>query len=89
MSNWYVLHVRTGREMDVKQELLRKDYGAAVPTEIKTERRSGNWTQCERTLIPGYVFVEAAITDADYYNIRGIPGVIRFLSTDGYPDDKR
>lgn len=85
MSNWYVIHVRTGCEPDVKRELIRRGYDAAVPTEAKQERRGGRWTVHERLLIPSYVFVQAALTDADYYTVREIPGVIRFLSADGRP----
>lgn len=85
MSRWYVLHVRTGCEPDVKRELIRQGYDAAVPVEAKQERRGGQWTMRERLLIPGYVFVRAELTDTDYYIIRDIPGVIRFLTADGRP----
>jgi len=34
---WYVLHVRTGRENDIKEEINRIGYLAVVPTEIVQE----------------------------------------------------
>lgn len=86
--SWYVLHVRTGREPEIKAELKRKGYAAAVPTELRTERQGGVWRERERIVIPGYVFLKICLTDQDYYRVRGIPNVIRFLGS-GRPEALR
>ncbi len=77
--SWYVLHVRTGREQDIKRELQRNGYTAAAPIELRTERQGGAWHSRERIVIPGYIFLLAELTDQSYYQIRNIPNVIRFL----------
>jgi len=77
--SWYVLHVRTGREQDIKRELKLKGYAAAVPMELRTERKGGAWRSLERIVIPGYVFLQTKLTDQSYYQVRGIPNIIRFL----------
>jgi transcriptional antiterminator NusG len=86
--SWYVLHVRTGREPEIKAELKRKGYAAAVPTELRTERQGGVWRERERIVIPGYVFLKICLTDQDYYRVRGIPNVIRFWGS-GRPEALR
>ncbi|NCB52456.1 MAG: antiterminator LoaP [Clostridia bacterium] len=79
--SWYVLHVRTGAELSIKDELTRKTYKAAAPAEMRAERRNGQWQLQKRLLLPGYIFVNVDLSDRDYYIIRDIPGVIRFLGT--------
>jgi len=80
----YVLHVQTGKEMAIRDELRRGFYGAMVPREITPERKDGKFVWRERVLFPGYVFVDMALDLKSYYKIRGIPHVIRFLG-DGKP----
>lgn len=76
---WYVLHVRTGREDEIKKELIRKGYTAAAPIEIITERRDGKWREKLKQVFPGYAFIKLDLTDDDYYSVTAVPGVIRFL----------
>ena len=77
--NTYVLHVTTGSELDVVKSLQEHDYDAFVPIEECMERRRGSWHFRDKILIPGYVFVRMVINDTSYYEIKDIPGVIRFL----------
>ena len=77
--NWYVLYVRTGREPEIKAELQRQGYAAAVPIKIMMERARGTWTGHPKPVMPGYVFVSLRLTDEDYYRITDVPGVHRFL----------
>lgn len=83
--NLYVLHVQSTKEADILKYLLNKGFKAYVPREIKLERKGGIWHPRERIIITGYVFVEVELTVPNYYEIKTIPGVIRFLGTDG-PD---
>jgi transcriptional antiterminator NusG len=83
--HWYVLHVRTGTETDIKRELQRQGYGAAVPEENVLERRGGKDVRRLKTLLPGYVFIRTALTPEDYYRILDVPNIIRFLGV-GKPE---
>jgi transcriptional antiterminator NusG len=83
--NWYVLQVRTGQEPAIKGELNRQGYTAAAPTEIRMERKGGKWHEKQRIVFPSYVFIKIDLTDEDFYRVRDIPGVIRFLGV-GKPE---
>jgi transcriptional antiterminator NusG len=75
----YVVHVQSGKEMAVRDELRRSCYRAMVPRENALERVDGRLRQRERTLFTGYVFVDMAMDLKSYYKIRNNPHVIRFL----------
>lgn len=87
--NWYVVHCLTGHEEDVRSKIKGDDIARAVvpielvvvPRRIMRERRKSNWVDVERVLFPGYVFLQADMTPAAYYNIKSIAGVIRVLGT--------
>ena len=78
----YVLHVQSMKEDDVLKVLLNKCFKAYVPKEIRLERRGGTWHSVERIIITGYVFVEAELTAENYYSIKAVPGIIRFLGAE-------
>jgi len=83
---WYVLHVLTGRELDVKSRALDAEFNCLVPRRKMKERKGGIWKEVEKLLIPGYVFVEAQMTDEEYYRLKGITGVIDILrGASNYP----
>ena len=75
----YVLHVMTGKELDVRDELRRVPYTAMVPREITLERKDGQVVGKERTLFASYVFVDMVMDLQAYYKIRSIQHVIKFL----------
>lgn len=81
MSNWYVLHVLTGKEIDVKKVLLRdlSKQNILVPQKTIKERKDGQWHMATKTLFPGYVFVKVFMDAEMYYRLDGIPSVIRIL----------
>lgn len=82
--NWYVLHVRGGRELEIADEI---NFGgvsgirALCPTEIVEEWRKGHWKSLSRVIFPGYVFceVQGSSTSSLYYAVKRLPGVIRWL----------
>lgn len=80
---WYVLQVNTGQERSVQGELQRQGILALVPREARQIRRGGSWTSKEYTLFPGYVFLNLEYTAENYYRVKGIPSVIRFLGPSG------
>ena len=82
---WYVLHVRTGEEIDIVWYLGRimaDDARAISPIREIKERRGGKWETVERKCFPGYVFVETEMTPDNYYKLISVPGVIRILGED-------
>lgn len=79
MDNWYVIHVLTGKELDVKDVLQKEGFKSLVPRRNLRERKNGKWREVERLLFPGYVFVSVEMTENNYYFISGIPGVIDIL----------
>lgn len=86
MGNWYVLHVLTGKELDVKKS-AEKLYKAIVPRRLLNEQKFGVWKAVERILIPGYVFVQTEMEAKDFYELTGIPGVINILEgASKYPE---
>ena len=90
---WYVLQVRTGREREIADDLIRHGVEGLVPTEERLIRRGGKWHRVEYVLMSGYVFVRCRYTSTMYYMLRKIPGVQRWLTADGkpaplYPDEE-
>lgn len=83
---WCVLQVKTGKELVVKDRLKEIGYIALVPRENRVQRKDGGWTTKEYVLFPSYVFIELAYTAENYYRIKEIPTVIRFLGGGFYPD---
>lgn len=80
---WYVLQVSTGQETAVRGELQKMNILALVPMENRLIRKGGGWTHKEYTLFPGYVFVNLEYTAENYYRVKEIPAVIRFLGASG------
>ena len=70
MDRWYALQVTTGAEGDVKTRLDRLTYPAMLPMKIMRERRDGRWRDETKVMLPGYLFVQAAMTAADWHRDR-------------------
>lgn len=54
---------------------------ALVPRENRALRKGGNWNYKEYTLFSSYVFLELDYTADNYYKIKDIPSVIKFLGS--------
>ena len=80
---WYVLQVSTGKEMAVTSTLSNNRVLAYTPRENRLIRKGGGWSQKEYILFPGYVFLNLDYTAENYYMVKAIPGVLRFLGPDG------
>ncbi len=79
MDSWYVLHVLTGKELEVKNIAKKNGFKAFAPRRILREQKNGVWKNVERILIPGYVFIQTEMTSDNYYKIEAIPGIINIL----------
>jgi transcriptional antiterminator NusG len=81
--NWYVLQVKTGDEIAIRNNYLKREIKALVPRQIICERRQGKFRQVERNLFPSYVFVYLNFEPKVYYQLKQTSGVLRFLGADG------
>lgn len=89
---WYVIRVLSGKEKKVKQyiesEISRLKYNnylkqVLIPMEKIYQIRAGKKVSKERNLLPGYVFIEAALTGEVPHVIQNVTGVIQFLGPKG------
>ena len=87
-KKWYVLRAVSGKENKVKEYLDADikhgnlgDYVSQVliPTEKTYQVRNGKKIVKERTYLPGYVLVEAALVGEVAHHLRNTPNVIGFL----------
>lgn len=76
---WYVLHVRTGSELDIAEQLRKRGFSAVVPTENRVIRKGGKWTQQMYIVFAGYVFIYMDYSWSKYYAMSGIYGIIKIL----------
>lgn len=76
----YVLRVLTGKEEEVWWELKKRGYQGYVPSQEIPQRRGGVFTFKKIIYFPSYVFLSLKeLTDADYYAVKKVPYVLRFL----------
>lgn len=77
------LFCQTGKEAMVARVINANEWGHAIfPQRTKTMIRDGQWSQAERPLLPGYVFVYNDGQDIDYGSFRRLSGVIKVLTYD-------
>ena len=93
-KKFYVLRAISGKENKVREYLEAemkntdlKDYVAQVliPTEKVYSVRNGKKVMKERSYLPGYVLVEAALVGEVAHRLRNIPNVIGFLGGQDNP----
>ena len=88
----YVLHVHTGKELEIRRDIEVCGQAVLLPQEEREEHRKGQWQNIKRILMPGYVFVDIPDMDAAiYYKLRAVRNVIRFLGGNhpqGLPADE-
>ncbi|ROR34812.1 transcription termination/antitermination protein NusG [Inmirania thermothiophila] len=87
-KRWYVVHVYSGFEQQVKRALeeriarsgLGDKFGEIlVPTEEVVEMRMGQQRRSERKFFPGYVLVQMEMTDETWHLVRSCPRVLGFI----------
>jgi len=92
--NWYALQVYSGSELTVKKaiENLKKELKLddkigeiVVPTEEVIEVKNGKKKIYERSIYPGYVFLEADLDTALWHKIQSLPKVGRFIGESKKP----
>ena len=90
-KRWYVVRAVSGKEKKVKEyldlEILRlklEDFveQVLIPTEKVFQIRNGKKIMKEKSYLPGYVLIEAALVGEVSHVIKSIPNVIGFLGTE-------
>ncbi|MDG1148520.1 MAG: transcription termination/antitermination protein NusG [Crocinitomicaceae bacterium] len=91
VKRWYVVRAISGKEKKVKEYLemeisrLKLDDfidQILIPTEKVFQIRKGKKVSKEKSYLPGYVLVEAALVGEVPHVIRSIPNVIGFLGNE-------
>lgn len=92
--HWYVITTLSSHEDKVKKLIERQKEkwpdGAKVgqvkiPLHEVAELRGGKKRVVKKKLMPGYVFLEADLTDELHQKIRTLPGIMGFVSTGTEP----
>ena len=87
-KKWYVLRAISGKEAKVKEyldaDIKNSELGeyvsqVLIPTEKVYQVRNGKKVVKERSYLPGYVLVEAALVGEVPHRLRNTPNVLGFL----------
>lgn len=91
-KKWYVVRAISGQEKKIKSHIemeVRRnnlqDYISQIliPTEKIIQIRKGKKVSKEKSLYPGYIFLEAALVGELPHIIDSVPGVLNFLGEKG------
>ncbi|CAB1274782.1 transcription termination/antitermination protein NusG [Candidatus Nitrosacidococcus tergens] len=96
MSNnhkqWYVIHVFSGLEQQVKKMLqeriarynMQERFGEIlVPTEEVIEIREGKKRKSERKFFPGYILTHMEMDDETWHLVKSTPKILGFIGGSG------
>lgn len=93
-KRWYVLHVYSGFEkkiaQQVKEQAELKGFAdfigeIVVPAEEVTEVRRAQKVNTERKFFPGYILINMDMTDDTWHLVKDIPRVTGFLGSRNKP----
>ena len=93
-KRWYVVHVFSGSEkkvcQNIEEQIISKDMRSLieevlVPTEEVVEIRRGAKVQSEKKFFPGYILIKMEMTDETWHLIKAQPKVTGFLGGKGKP----
>ena len=91
---WYVVTTLSSHEDKVKKLLERNKVKwpegvqigqIKIPLHEMAELRGGKKRIIKKKLMPGYVFIECDLTDELQHKVRGVPGVMGFVSAGTEP----
>jgi transcriptional antiterminator NusG len=93
-KKWYVVHAMSGKERAAKEHLEKEiarfnlqDYVSqiVIPTEKVYTIRNGKKVNVERTYLPGYILIEAALIKEVQHVIQNSANILGFLGNSGKP----
>jgi len=97
-KKWYVLRAVSGKENKVREYLEAEIKNSSlseyvsqvlIPTEKVYQMRNGKKVLKERSYLPGYVLIEAALVGEVAHVLRNTPNVIGFLGGTDKPQSLR
>ena len=97
-KKWYVLKAISGKELKVKEylEADARNNGledfitqVLIPTEKVVKVQNGKRVVKERSYLPGYVLVEAALVGEIKQRLRSCPNVLGFLGGMDRSEERR
>ena len=87
-KKWYVVHVFSGSEkkvcQNIEEQIISKDMSSLieevlVPTEEVVEIRRGAKVHTEKKFFPGYILVEMEMNDETWHLVKETPRVLGFI----------
>jgi transcriptional antiterminator NusG len=93
-ARWYIVHTYSNFERKVAEEIKRQAKiqdledlvsDVVVPTEEVIEVRRGQKKSSERKFLPGYVLLNAKLTDEVYHLVKNVAKVTGFLGQNNKP----
>jgi transcriptional antiterminator NusG len=93
-ARWYIVHTYSNFERKVAEEIKRQAkiqdledlvVDVVVPTEEVIEVRRGQKKSSERKFLPGYVLLNAKLTDEVYHLVKNVAKVTGFLGQGNKP----
>jgi transcriptional antiterminator NusG len=93
-AKWYIVHTYSNFEKKVAEEIKRQAklreltdlvVDVVVPTEEVIEVRRGQKKSSERKFLPGYVLLNAKLTDEVYHLVKDVAKVTGFLGQGNKP----
>jgi transcriptional antiterminator NusG len=100
-DQWYVIHVLSGQELKVRDNIERRRdseemsdliFEVLVPQERISEVKGGQKREANRKFYPGYIIInmhllneDNTLVDRTWYFIQETDGIINFAGTKGNP----
>lgn len=93
-KQWFIINTYSAQENKVRASIERyaeskhhiEQFGRVlVPEEEEQVIRGGQRRTIKKKVYPGYVFVEMVMDDDTWHVIRGMPGVLGFVSSGNEP----
>jgi transcription termination/antitermination protein NusG len=76
---WYAVWTHSHCEQVVHDQLVRKGFGAFLPTVDTWSRRRGVRRLVRAPLFPGYLFLRHAMDKTAYVQVQSVKGLVRVL----------
>ena len=85
---YYVIHVKTGKEQDAIDDIMKNkpddaSFDVFAPFRKELRKRKGQMVEVVQRCFPGYVFVETSDVKKLFFELYWIPGYTRLLGREG------
>ncbi len=80
-TNWYAIYTRPHHEKKITEQLGRERIEVFLPLRTTLKQWSDRKKKVSEPLFSCYVFVK--IKPKDYYKVLNIPGVVRYITSEG------